>query len=184
MVEHVPMKDRQQTIVFMGFEGCDQDSPDRYALEVMNQGITGLGNRLFRNLRGKKSLAYTVGSGLSLGADRRSQRFFIATTPARADEAVAGLLHEAERLRNEPLTEEEISRAKNRIIGSFAIDLQTNRSLAASMAYNELMGLGYRYAFGYAQKIQAVTAEEILDVARRTIRPERRVVVLVGPKAD
>lgn len=181
-VEQVPMEGRQQTIVFMGFEGCDVDSPDRYPLEVMNQAITGLGNRLFRNLRGKKSLAYQVGSGLSMGADRRSQRFFIATAPQRVDEALEGLLHEASLLREENLSPEEIERAKNRIIGSFAIDLQTNRSLAASMAYNELMGLGYRYSFGYAQKIQAVTADEIRDVARRYIVPEKRVVAIVGPK--
>lgn len=172
---------KQQAVVIVGFQGCPLDSPDRYPLDVMNGILSGLGNRLFRNLRGLKSLAYSVGSYLDTGLDTKTQIFFIATDPNRVDEATQGLLDEARAMTEALVTDAEIERSKAAIVGEGAISLQENRSLACLMAYDELAGLGYRYHFDYAKKIMAVSREQILDVARRYLTFDRRVVAVVGP---
>jgi len=174
-------KKKRQVHTVLGFPGATFNSTERYALETMNAVLSGQGGRLFIDLRDKKSLAYSVTSFLGLGLDYGSFAFYIACAPEKKDRALKGLWQEIYRITKEPITDEELERAKRWLIGTHEIGLQTNRAQALDMALNELYGLGYDYASEYVRKIEEVTADQVLNVANKFMNSEEYVLVRVGP---
>jgi len=174
-------KKKRQVHTVLGFPGATFNSTERYALETMNALLSGQGGRLFLELRDKKSLAYSVTSFVGLGLDYGSFAFYIACAPEKKDQALKGLWQETYRITKEPITEEELERAKRWLIGTHEIGLQTNRARALNMALNELYGLGYNYAAEYIRKIDEVTADQVLNVANKFMNSEEYVLVRVGP---
>jgi zinc protease len=79
------------------------------------------------------------------------------------------------------VTDDELERAKKWLIGTYEIGLQTNRAQAMDMALNELYGLGYNFASEFVRKIDEVTADQVLNVARKFMNSEEYVLVRVGP---
>jgi zinc protease len=180
--KHFPRAHRKQSFILFGFEGCAQDNDDQYALEVLNNAIGGMGNRLFRNLRGKKSLAYQIGCFHSVGSEKKTQLFYIVTTPERTKEAIDALKAEIQGVIDEGITPEEFERAKNQTLGALAIDLQTNSSIAATMAYHEIMNLGWDFPFLQPEKVRKVTIEDISRVAKKYWTLDRHILAVVGPE--
>jgi len=180
-VKHFAMPDWQQAFVLLGFAGAPLGHEDVFALDVLNDMVGGMGNRLFRTLRGKKSLAYQVGCSHETASDLRSQLFYIVTEPARVDEAVAGLRTEIAEALDAMPSEDQVARARNKAVGESAIDLQENRSLAATMAYHELVGLGWDFPFRRNDELAKVTAEQVRAVARTYWRLGDSLQVVVGP---
>jgi len=174
-------KKKQQVHIVLGFPGTTFNSTERYALETMNAVLSGQGGRLFIDLRDKKSLAYSVTSFLGLGLDYGSFAFYIACAPEKKDRALKGLWQEIYRATREPVTDDEIERAKKWLIGTHEIGLQTNRAQAMDMALNELYGLGYSFSSEYVLKIGEVTADQVLNVAKKFMNSEEYVLVRVGP---
>ena len=174
-------RDKQQVHIVLGFPGTTFNNPDRYALQTLNAVLSGQGGRLFIDLRDKKSLAYSVTSFLGLGLDYGSFAFYIACAPEKKDKALKGLWQEVYRATREPVTEEELERAKKWLIGTHEIGLQTNRAQAMDMALNELYGLGYNFALEYVRQIDEVTADQVLNVAKKFMNSEEYILVRVGP---
>jgi zinc protease len=174
-------REKQQVHMVLGFPGATFNSPERYALEAMNAVLSGQGGRLFIDLRDRESLAYSVTSFPGLGLDCGSFAFYIACAPEKKDRALKGLWREIYRVTREPVTDDEIERAKKWLIGTHEIGLQTNRAQAMDMALNELYGLGYNFASEYVRKIDGVTAEQVLSVAKKLMNSEEYVLVRVGP---
>ena len=172
---------KQQTFIIMGFEGAPFGSKDELALEVYNNVVGGMGNRLFRNLRGKKSLAYQVGCWHSSGSDKRSQLFYLVTQPQRTKEAVEAL--EAE-LKDSLVTlpdKDTLQRAINSVVGATAIDLQENRALAATFAYHELLGTGWKFPFEKNARVEAMSADDVISAAKKYLKFNKEILVTVGP---
>ncbi len=132
-------------------------------------------------LRDKDSLAYSVTSFLGLGLDYGSFAFYIACAPEKKDRALKALWREIYRATGQPVTDDELERAKKWLIGTYEIGLQTNRAQAMDMALNELYGLGYNFAAEFVRKIDEVTADQVLNVARKFMNSEEYVLVRVGP---
>jgi zinc protease len=174
-------KDKEQTHIGIGFNGTTIGTPDSYALRVMAEVLSGQGGRLFLELRDKKSLAYTVSAFSREAVDPGLIAAYIASAPEKRDEAVQGLLDELRKLKTEPVSEEELNRAKRSMIGSYEISLQSVSSQATDMANNELYGLGYGFSKVYPEKIQAVTAEDVMRVAKKYLDLDAYVISIVGP---
>ncbi len=174
-------KKKQQVHTVLGFPGTTFNSTERYALETMNAVLSGQGGRLFIDLRDKKSLAYSVTSFLGLGLDYGSFALYIACAPEKKDRALKGLWREIYRVTRELVTDDEIERAKKWLIGTHEISLQINRAQAMDMALNELYGLGYNFSSEYVLKINEVTADQVLNVAKKFMNSEEYVLVRVGP---
>ncbi len=174
-------KDKNQVHVVLGFPGVSFTSPDRFPLEVLNAVLAGQGGRLFSTLRDQESLAYSVTSLMSPGLDYGSFAFYIACAPEKKDAAIQGLWREIYRVIETPIPEEELTRAKNWLIGNHEIDLQTNGARALTFSLNDLYGLGYDFSFRYPSIIRDVKAEDVQRVAREVLRPALYVLVLVGP---
>jgi zinc protease len=172
---------RAKAHVAIGFNGTTLDHPDRYALDVLNGVLAGMGGRLFRDLRDKESLAYTVTSFSRPSKDAGVFAFYIGTEPSKADRAIKGIFREINRIRSARVSPEELSRAVNNVIGEHRIALQSPWARAESVALNDLYGLGYDYDPQYVKKISQVTADQVLDVARRYLDPKRAVIVRILP---
>ena len=174
-------KNKEQTHIAIGFNGTTIGSDDSFPLRVMTEILSGQGGRLFLELRDKKSLAYSVSAISKEAVDPGMIAAYIATAPEKKDEAIKGLLSEFKKLREEPASVDELNRAKRSIIGSYEIGLQSVSSQAVDMANSELFGLGYGFSKIYPEKIQAVTADDVMRVAKKYLDLNAYVISVVGP---
>jgi len=175
---------KQQAHVVLGFPGTRIGHPDQYPLEVLDTILSGQGGRLFRKLRDQEGLAYTVTSFSRVGLDPGYFGTYIATSPRNLQRAIEGLQRELERVSRQEVTREELERAKRYIVGTYEIGLQTHAAQAMTMALDERYGLGFDYGKRYIQRIQKVTAEDVLRVAKAYIDLDRYVLVVVGPDVE
>ena len=86
------------------------------------------------------------------------------------------------KIREAPISEEELARAKGMAITANAVDLQTNEAQAGKAINDELFGLGFKNGDRYEQSINAVTREDVLRVARKYLCPEASALAIVEPK--
>jgi len=175
------VKDKEQTHIAIGFNGTTIGNEDSYALRVMTEILSGQGGRLFFELRDKKSLAYSVSAFSKEAMDPGMIAAYIASAPEKRDEAISGLLDEFRKLKEEPVSADELNRAKMSIIGSYEIALQSVASQSIDMANNELYGLGYGFSRIFPEKIEAVTTEDVMRVARKYLDLDAYVISVVGP---
>lgn len=106
----------------------------------------------------------------------------MGTAPHNADIAQEGLYNEIKRLRENPLTTEEIQTAKNKLLGQYALSKQTNGEFAQVFGWYETLGLGIEYDNIFPQKISSVTIEDIQRVAQEYLQDQFLCVSKVGPK--
>ena len=99
-------------MLVIGYVGTTLHSADRYALELLQESCSDLGSRLFLRIREKLGLAYYVGAQNFLGLVPGYFAFYVGTEPDKAELVEQELLNEAELLRNEGVTAEELKRAK------------------------------------------------------------------------
>ena len=169
------VRHKQQTALGILFEGPDRLDPARHASHVLSVIASGLGGRFFEQLRDKQSLAYTVSA---YGIERRSAGLFaayIATAPEREEEARAGLLAEFTKLREAPVSEEELQRAKTYLVGTHAIAQQSGASVMGDILDAWLFGAGLAERHSFVADIQQVTAADVQALAQRYFVLERRV---------
>ena len=172
-------KQKQQVHIVMGFLGLPLGDPDAPALDVMTQILSGQGGRLFLELRDKKSLAYSVGAFSFEGVDPGAFGVYIASSPDKLDESMAGLDRELRELLDEPIRPDELDRARAYLIGTQAVSLQRYSAQAAQLALDQLYGLGATYHLEYGKRIEAVSIEDVRRVAERIILIDRPAMGLV-----
>jgi zinc protease len=142
---------------------------------VLSAITSGLGGRFFEALRDRQSLAYTVSA---FNVERRAGGAFgayIATSPAREEEARAGLLREFTRLRTEPPTDEEVRRAQQYLIGTHVIGQQSAGAVLGELVDAWLFGRGLDERSAYASAIARVTPADVLAIATTYLDPARVV---------
>ncbi|MEJ5375196.1 MAG: pitrilysin family protein [bacterium] len=171
----------QQVHVVLGFPGTTLQSPERFALEVLDNVLSGQGGRLFKELRDRQGLAYSVTSFSQVGLDPGYFGTYIATAPQNLERALEGLRKELQEVTRQEISPEELQRAKNNIVGTYEISQQTNAARAMSMALDERYGLGHDFGEKYPRLIQEVTAQQVLEAARNYLNLDRCVTVILGP---
>jgi zinc protease len=174
-------KQRAQAHLVIGFRGLSVRDPDRFALEVVTQLLSGQAGRLFLELRDRRSLAYTVTASNVEGLAPGTFTVYIATAPEKREEAEARLLEQLALLVERAPERDELERAQRYLAGSFAIDRQRNAVHAAHIALDALYGLGADASERYVEKILAVTPEDVLRVARRVVRLDAYTLAAITP---
>ena len=175
-------RDKKQAVLVIGFPGTTMFNDDHYALELIQESCSDLGSRLFLRIREQLGLAYYVGAQNLAGLVPGYFAFYTGTEPSKVDLVEKELLKEADLLRNEGLTAEELKRAKAKIIGQKKIARQELGHLASTTALDELYGLGYQRTEQDDNKYEAVTQEQIKSVAQKYLKPEALVVAIVKPE--
>ncbi|MCP3676037.1 MAG: insulinase family protein [Deltaproteobacteria bacterium] len=176
-------RESAQVNIGIGFLGTTVKSGDRYPLEVLVEILSAQSGRLFTALRDEKSLAYSVSAFSRPGVERGLLGLYIGSAPEKQEAAVEGLLAELRKVMRDGVGEEELARAKGAIIGGYEIGLQKNSSQASEMANDELFTLGYDEFKRYPEKIERVTAEDVLKVARKYLDLKGYTISIVGPAA-
>ena len=175
-------RDLTQANIIIGGIGVERSNPDYYALTVMNYilGGGGFGSRLMDEIRSKRGLAYSVGSFFDSNKFQGAFQMVLQTKNASAREAIALSLKQMEQIRKEPVSTEELRRAKNYLIGSFPMRFNTQGKLVNFLSQVEYFGLGLDYPEKYPILIQSVSREDVLRVARKYLHPEQTIQVIVG----
>lgn len=174
-------RDKKQAVLVIGFPGTSLHDADRFALELIQESCSDLGSRLFVRIREKLGLAYYVGAQNFLGLVPGYFAFYVGTDPAKVGLVETELLKEAEELRQNGLTAEELKRAKAKIIGQKKIARQDLGGYAMSSALDELYGLGFRHIDTEDAKYEAVTLVQAKDVAKKYLKPDALVVSVIKP---
>jgi zinc protease len=175
---------KNQTALALFFPGPARNDPSRHAAQLLVGIASGLGGRFFDELRDRRSLAYTVQAFASPRRLAGAVGAYIATSPEREDEAREGLLAEFARLRDEPVSVEELTRARTYALGTHAIARQGGGTLLGDMIDAWLFGEGLAELDDYEARVQAVTAEAIQQLARERFDPAARVEGLVRGTGD
>jgi zinc protease len=175
-------RDKKQAVLVIGFRGATLHSEDRYPLELLQETCSDLGSRLFVRIRDQLGLAYYVGAQNFVGLAPGYFAFYCGTMPEKAELVEKELLAEAELLRAEGITEEELKRSKAKVIGQKKIARQDLGGLAMTTALDELYGLGYKHAEQEDGLYQSVTVEQVKAVARKYLNPDGFVIATVRPE--
>jgi zinc protease len=165
--------------------GITRTSPDYFPMLVMHTILgANASSRLFMNLREEKG--YTYGAYSSLDA-RRTAGTFRATAEVRTpvtQDSLKEFFYELNRIRNEPVSEKEIRDAKSYLTGVFPIRLETQEGVIDQLVQIKMFGLPDNYLELYRSRVQAVTVEQIQEVARKYVKPDEAAIVIVGDGAQ
>jgi len=175
---------KQQAVVMRGYLGTSLDGADRPALELIETASSDLGSRFFNRIREKLGLAYFVGASNSTGIAPGAFVFYLGTDPKKVDLAKREFTEEIGKLAEEGLTQEELDRAKSKILGAEAIRNQSVAALGGLCATNELLGLGFDHEKVRSAEIEKVNLEDIRRVAQKYFRDGKFVDVVVGPPSS
>src|SRR5438309_6477997 len=173
-------KDKAQGVLMVGFRGASLLSPDRYALELIDEASSDLGSRFFIRIR-DPGWAYYVGASQMQGLVPGLFAFYLGTDPQKIEPVKTALLDEIYKLANDGLTPEELARAKKKLIGQQEIANQSNDAFGYHCALDELYGLGFDFYKRLEHDVNAVTPEHIKLVAAKYFRDQPYVLATVRP---
>jgi predicted Zn-dependent peptidase len=170
----------RQAQVIVGYLAPPLTHPDYAVVRVLGAVLGGgMSSRMFVELRERRGLAYSTGVIMTY---RTGPAFFVpylGTAPANADAALAGILSEVERVRDQPVDERELARAKAWLLGNLAMDRRSSTRHAWYMGFFELVGGGFDWPYRYARAIEAVTVGDLARAARQYLA--RPTIVVLRP---
>jgi zinc protease len=175
-------KDLTQANIIFGHEGVGRENSDYYAIQVMNYilGGGGFASRTLDSIRNERGLAYSVYSYFSAEKGHGTFELVMQTKNDTALEAIRIAKAEIRRMREELVTEEELSDAKDYLTGSFPLRFDTNRKVANFLAQVEYFQLGLDYPERYPDLIRKVTRKDVQRVAQTYLKPETLITVIVA----
>jgi zinc protease len=175
-------RDLTQANIIMGHNGVARGNPDYYAIQVMNYilGGGGFSSRVMDSIRNERGLAYSVYSYFSADKSHGSFQFIMQTKNETAQEAIRIATEEIQRIREQPVTDEELNDAKDYLIGSFPLRFDTNRKVASFLAQVEYFELGLDYPDRYGDLIRKVSRADVQRVAKQYLQPEKLITVIVA----
>ncbi|MBI2214856.1 MAG: insulinase family protein [Acidobacteria bacterium] len=185
-VYFVKKDDVTQSNIRMVHGGVRKDDPDYYAIQVMNEIFGGgFSARLFSNIRTKKGLAYSVGGGVGSQYDHAG--LFTLQMSTKSESTVASvdaLYEEIDRLHNEPISDDEMRRAKDSILNSFIFLYDSKQKVLNQQLMLEYFGYPKDFLEKYQAAVEGVTAAQVSAAAKQHIRKADIAILVVGKDAD
>lgn len=171
-----------QAVAVFALPGLPRKDPQFYAAYLMNYMLGGGGfdSRLTDKVRRERGLTYSIATGLSIDDASWLLEGGMATQAARAKEALALVGEVITTARDQGFTEQELERAKNYITGSFALNIDSNSELANFLITMQMDELGIDYLEKRNALMQAVTLQEVNQVATQLLKPEKLVQIVIG----
>jgi zinc protease len=172
VVSETVNRDLTQATVYLGRPGLRQDHPDYFPLLVGNYILGGgSASRLYSHVREERGLAYSVYSSNSPGRYGASLVVALQTRVDAVDSAVRLVKEEMARMAQAPVEARELRLAKDYLIGSFPLRLDTSRKVADILIAIEEYGLGLDYPERFKSEVAKVTAADVQRVAARYLDP-------------
>jgi predicted Zn-dependent peptidase len=175
-------RDLEQVHLCLGVPSYPLAHNRRFGVAVMNNLLGGgMSSRLFQNIREKQGLAYAVFSELTPYSDAGMLTVYAGTAKDTVGQVIDLVIKEFRDLKESPVSEEELRRAKNHLKGSLMLSLESTSSRMSNLARQELY-FGRFYSLDeILASIEAVTREEVQTLAREFFRPEQIAITVLGP---
>jgi predicted Zn-dependent peptidase len=174
-------KELEQSHVCLGTSSYQQDHEDRYSSYVLNTVLGGsMSSRLFQNVREKRGLAYAVFSGLSAYRDAGSLTIYAGCANDAIGELIDVVVVELKRMKDEPLPESELRRAKDHLKGSLMLNLESTSSRMSHLARQEIY---FDRQFGLDETLEGVervSREDVQRVARDLLKDGALAATVLG----
>src|SRR5438046_4485510 len=174
-------KEKAQGVIMVGYRGVDMFDKDRFALELIDEASSDLGSRFFIRIREQMGLAYYVGASQMQGLVPGLFAFYLGTDPQKIEPVKTALLDEIDKLANDGLSPGELARAKKKLIGQQEIANQSNDAFGYHCALDELYGLGFDYYKQLEHDVNALTLDDLKQVAPKYFRDQPYVLATVRP---
>jgi zinc protease len=180
------MTNKTQADIVLGTVGPARAAQEYYAARLgdLILGHLGLMGRLGESVRDQRGLAYYAYSGLEAGLGRGPWSVRAGVSPANVEQAIDSILAEIIRLRDEPVTDQELEDGQDYLTGSLPLRLETNEGIAGTLLDMDLHQLGDDYIIRYPDIVRAITKEQIQVAAQKYLDPEQYALVIVGPYED
>lgn len=177
----VDVKDTEQANLVLGGEGIARGDDRRYAFDVLHHVLGGgMSSRLFQTIREERGLVYSVYSFALPFADTGAWGVYVGTTPDQIDTVMDLVNIELNALMAEGITDEELDRAKSNMRGSMALGFEDANSRMVRLGKRELTGGEHISISEHIARVDEVTRQNVLDVARSLLSGPR-VIGAVGP---
>ena len=175
-------KDLEQAHICLGALGLPITDPRRYAFSLLNTILGGnMSSRLFQEIREKRGLAYTVYSFITSHVDTGMFGFYMGVDPKRARETILLVLDEIVKLKTERVELSELQGAIEYTKGSLLLASESADNHMVRNAQNEMHFGGDIPLQEIIEKIEAVTTDDILELADELINPDQMTYTLLGP---
>ena len=173
-----------QTHVYFGLAGPNSSNDDRFPLEVVNSILgDGPSSRLFRSIREDRGLAYAVTSNLTCYSDCGLWLTYAGVAPRTVSSVVDLVSAELERLRAEPIPEDEIDLAKAKLRGHLVLGLETNGNRAVRLATAVMHRRPILSPDELLARLDRIDQAETRRVIEKYLRPDAMNLTTVGPAA-
>ncbi|MGC9602900.1 MAG: pitrilysin family protein [Minisyncoccia bacterium] len=180
--EKIYFKDSDQTHMVMGFRAFGVHDKRRLALQVASEVLGGgMSSRLFRKVRDELGAAYYVRAEADLYSDHGLFMMSAGVDHAKIEKVIKAGLDEFTRLRDELVSEKELKKAKEHLIGNLYLSLETSDELAYFYGGQEVMGLKLTSPQKIAKQVGKITANDIRKVMRQVIKKDRLNLTIIGP---
>ncbi len=185
--EYIRIDEREieQCNLSLAVLGIGRSDPDKYALDIMNTALgRGMSSRLFTEVRERRGLAYSVGSGSSRYRDIGSVSVSAGVTREHQEEALQVIIGELQRIASEPMSPEELTRTKDYAAGSFRLGLETPMSFAQRFGGQLLQDGAIEPPDVTVERLRGITAADVQRVASRVFSNAKFSLAVVGPSAS
>ncbi|MCX7944153.1 MAG: insulinase family protein [Deltaproteobacteria bacterium] len=172
-------KEKEQAHIVVGFLGSTLYEKDRYVLEILSVILGGQSGRLFVNLRDKKSLAYTISTFNVEGIENGYFAIYLSCAHHKVKISQEAIFDELKRLSIEGISESELEKAKNYLIGIHSIEMQEYSVRAYLYSLDELYGLGYDFHNKYTEIIKSITLNDIREAISKYFELENAVISII-----
>ncbi len=178
--------DINQSNIYLGHIGGRRDDPDYFALMVMNRilggGFTG---RLFKNVRARAGLAYSVFGRYSANYAHPGLMYVGCQTQSNSTvKAINGMIHELKQMVTTRATTEELEIAKESYLNTFVFNFDTTSEMVSRLMTYDYYGYPEDFLQRTKQAVEQVTVGDVLRVAKKHLQPEKVQILVVGRSED
>ena len=178
-------KETEQYHICFGAPGLRRDDQRRYPLAVLDAIFGGsTSSRLFREVREKRGLAYSVGSYNEQFTDLGLVATYVGTREDNVEEACAIIGAELARLRSEPVSDEELTRAKESVKGRLVLSSESTAARMTRISRATLFGLPIESLDEMLAKVDAIEVDDLTELASELYGAERLSAACVGADED
>jgi predicted Zn-dependent peptidase len=166
----------------IGMPGVSRDDPDRWAMDLLGAVLgDGMSSRLFLELRERRSLTYDVSTFGATFADCGTFGVHAGFDPDQAPAVVAAILEQLERVIQEPITAAELDRARAFTRGRLELRMEETGSVASWLGTGESLLPRILTVDEVIERLEGLTADDLLRVARKYVRPDLARLAVLGP---
>jgi predicted Zn-dependent peptidase len=166
----------------LGMPGVARDDPDRWALDLLGAILgDGMGSRLFLELRERRSLVYDVSTFSAMYADAGTFGVHAGFDPEDAERVVTAILQELDRISTDPVSAEELDRARAYTRGRLELRMEDSGAVAGWIGTGETLLPRILTVDEVIEHLEAVTVDDLLRVARRFLAPSEARLAVLGP---